>query len=165
MASPSASSPSSVAERGLALLHIDFVGSSRGPSPTRLVVATALSIGLSLLADALLVVICTHLFPATKGYGHFRFSDYAKLTVIGIVIAAAAWPVVVRVCTAPRWLFVRLAVVVTLVLLLPDVYILHQGQPVRAVLFLMLMHLAIGVITYNALVRVAPPRPRSTVPG
>src|SRR6185437_3462570 len=159
--SPSSpSSPSSVADRSLAILHIDFAGSSRGPSPVRLAVATALSIGLSLLADALLVVAATHLYPSTKGYGHFRFGDYGKLTVIGIVIAAAAWPVVVRVCTAPRWLFLRLAALVTLVLLLPDVYILHQGQPVRAVLFLMLMHLAIGVITYNALVRVAPPRRR-----
>jgi hypothetical protein len=163
MASPP-SSPSTMAERGLALLRIDFTGSSPGPSPFRLVVATVLSIGLSLLADALLVTIGTHLFPGIKGYRHFAFGDYAKLTVIGIVIAAAAWPVVVRVCSAPRWLFLRLAVLVTIVLLLPDVYILHQGQPVRAVLFLMLMHLAIGVITYNALVRVAPPRRRRTRP-
>jgi hypothetical protein len=56
-----------------------------------------------------------------------------------------------------------LAIAVTVVLLLPDLYIWHQGQPLRAVAFLMLMHLAIAVITYNALVRLAPTRrPRST---
>jgi hypothetical protein len=91
---------------------------------------------------------------------HFQFHDYAKLTVIGVVIACAAWPVVCRVSTAPRWLFFRLAIVVTLVLLLPDLYILHQGQPARAVCILMLMHLAIGLITYNLLVHVAPVRRR-----
>ena len=31
----------------------------------------------------------------------------------------------------PRWLFFRLAIVVTLVLLLPDIYIWHQGQPAQ----------------------------------
>jgi hypothetical protein len=64
------------------------------------------------------------------------------------------------VSSAPRWLFFRLAILVTVVLLLPDLYILHQGQPARAVCVLMLMHLAIGLITYNALVHVAPARRR-----
>jgi hypothetical protein len=41
-------------------------------------------------------------------------------------------------------------------LLLPDIYILEQGQPARAVAVLMCMHVAIGLVTYNALVRLAP---------
>ena len=41
---------------------------------------------------------------------------------------------------------------------LPDVYILVKGQPAKAVGFLFLMHLAIALVTYNALVRVAPVR-------
>jgi len=45
-----------------------------------------------------------------------------------------------------------------IVLLLPDLYIWMKGQPAHAVLFLVLMHLAIAVITYNLLVRVAPIR-------
>ena len=100
-------------------------------------------------------------FPSTKGYVHFQFSDYSKLTIIGVIIACAAWPIVTRISSAPRWLFFRLAIVVTLVLLLPDLYILHQGQPPRAVAVLMCMHLAIAVVTYNALVRLAPVRPRA----
>ena len=47
---------------------------------------------------------------------------------------------------------------VTLVLLLPDLYIWHQGQPAKAVLVLMAMHVAIAVVTYNLLVHVAPVR-------
>jgi len=46
------------------------------------------------------------------------------------------------------------------VLLLPDVYLLKQGQPAKAVAVLMCMHLAIALVTYNALVRLAPIRRR-----
>lgn len=153
-------SSSSLAERARDAFRLDLSYRHREPSPVRLLLATVLSVGLSLLADAALVAIGTRVFPATKGYGHFEFHDYAKLTIIGVVIACAAWPAVTRVSSAPRWLFLRLAIAVTAVFLLPDVYILHQGQPAQAVAILMLMHLAIGVITYNALVRVAPPQKR-----
>ncbi len=87
---------------------------------------------------------------------HFRFSDYGLLTTIGVLIACAAWPIVARVSWAPRWLFLRMAVAVTLVLWIPDVYLLVRHQPVRAVVVLMAMHLAIALVTYNILVRVAP---------
>jgi hypothetical protein len=63
---------------------------------------------------------------------------------------------VARVSSAPRWLFFRLAIVVTLVLWVPDLYIWHQGQSAQAVLVLMAMHLAIALVTYNLLVRLAP---------
>jgi hypothetical protein len=37
----------------------------------------------------------------------------------------------------------------------PDVYILTLGQPSRAVAVLFVMHLAIALVTYNCLVRIA----------
>ncbi len=120
--------------------------------------ATVVSIVGSLLADALIVVIAQALVPSDKGYAHFQFSDYAKLTVIGVIIACVAWPITTRITSQPRWMFFRMAVLVTLVLWLPDVYILVNGQPGRAVAFLFLMHLAIAVVTYNALVHLAPVR-------
>jgi hypothetical protein len=113
----------------------------------------------SLAADAILVMIGQAVFPSTKGYGHFQFSDYAKLTVIGVVIACVAWPIVTRISSAPRWLFFRLAIAVTVVLWLPDLYILHGGAPGRAVAVLMVMHLAIALVTYNCLVHIAAVRP------
>ena len=124
-----------------------------------MLLALAVSIAGSLAADAILVVIGTTLFPSTKGYVHFQFSDYAKLTVIGVVIACLAWPVVTRISSAPRWLFFRLAVLVTLVLWLPDLYLLDLGQPGSAVAVLMVMHLAIALVTYNSLVHIARVRP------
>ena len=123
------------------------------------VVATATSIVGSLAADALLVVIGQAVFPSTKGYAHFQFSDYAKLTVVGVIIACVAWPVVTRISSSPRWLFLRMAIAVTLVLWLPDVYILVGGAPAKAVAVLFVMHLAIAVVTYNALVRIAAIKP------
>jgi hypothetical protein len=112
------------------------------------------------------VLIGVHIFPATGGYVHFRFSDYSKLTVIGVIIACAAWPVVTRITAHPRWMFFRMAILVTLILLLPDLYLLYRGQPPQAVAVLMVMHLAIAVVTYNLLVHLAPVRPdsRNAVP-
>ncbi len=142
-------------DRVLRLALVDFAPAHRQPSAARVVAASVISVAGSLAADAVLVAIGTAVFPATRGYVHFRFSDYAKLTVIGVVIACLAWPVVTRISSAPRWLFLRMAVLVTLVLWLPDLYILANGEPPRAVAVLMVMHLAIAVVTYNCLVRIA----------
>ena len=146
-------------DRALRLARVDFAPAHRQPSAARVVAASVVSVAGSLAADALLVAIGTAVFPSTRGYVHFRFSDYAKLTVVGVLIACLAWPIVTRISSAPRWLFLRMAVLVTLVLWLPDLYILANGEPLRAVAVLMAMHLAIAVVTYNCLVRIARAEP------
>ncbi len=144
----------------MTLARIDLSPDHRPPSAARWVVATVASLAGSLLVDAGLVAIGEAVFPSTKGYGHFQFADYAKLTVVGVIVACLAWPVVVRISSSPRWLFFRMAIAVTLVLWLPDLYILAQGQPPKAVAVLMAMHLAIALVTYNCLVHLAPARRR-----
>src|SRR5580698_11339628 len=139
----------------MALLRLDFAPRHRQPGWGRIALATVASVAGSLAADALLVVIGQAVFPSTRGFVHFQFGDYAKLTVIGVLIACAGWPVVTRVSSAPRWLFFRLAVLTTLVLWLPDLYILHGGAPPKAVAVLMVMHVAIALVTYNFLVHLA----------
>ena len=146
-------------DRALGLARVDFAPSHRQPAGIRVIVALVVSVIGSLAADALLVAIGTAVFPSTKGYVHFQFSDYAKLTIIGVVIACAAWPVVTMISSAPRWLFFRLAIAVTLVLWLPDLYILYRGAPGRAVAVLVVMHLAIALVTYNCLVHMARVKP------
>ncbi len=150
-----------VVERVLSWARIDLRPDHRPPAWWRVALATVLSLALSLAADAALVAIGSRVFPSTKGYVHFQFHDYARLTVIGVLIACAAWPVVTRISSAPRWLFFRMAIVVTLVLFLPDIYIWHQGQAPKAVAVLMAMHVAIALVTYNLLVHVAPVRERT----
>src|ERR1700761_2733940 len=140
-------------------VRVDLRPQHRQPRMSRVLVATVAAVAGSLAADALLVVIGQAAFPATRGYVHFQFSDYAKLTVIGVIIACVAWPVVTRISSDPRWLFLRMAVLVTLVLWLPDVYILVKGQPADAVATLFPMHLASALVTYNLLVPLAPPLP------
>jgi hypothetical protein len=154
--------PPSAIDRALRLFHVDFAPDHRQPPAAAVVAATIVSIVGSLAADALLVTIGQAVFPSTRGYAHFQFPDYSKLTVIGVVIACLAWPIVTRISSAPRWLFVRMAVAVTLVLWLPDVYILALGAPPKAVAFLFLMHLAIALVTYNCLVHIAKIRPLPT---
>jgi hypothetical protein len=149
----------------LALFKIDFAPKHEQPTTGRLALATVVSLIGSLLADAILVAIGTAIFPATKGYVHFAFSDYAKLTIVGVIIACAGWAVVTRVSSAPRWVFLRSAFLVTMVLFLPDVYLLVRANPAKAVLVLMVMHVAIALVTYQALVRLAPVKAALETPG
>jgi hypothetical protein len=136
---------------------------SRQPGVAALLLATIVSLAGSLLADYLLVKLGTHAFPSTVGYTHFRFSDYAELTVIGVLIACAAWPVATRLTSTPRNFFFRAAILITIVLFAPDLYIWHGGSPFKAVFVLMWLHVAIAIVTYNALVHLAPvPRGRHT---
>ena len=130
----------------------------RPPAPARLLVALLLSLAGSLVLDALLVAAGTAAFPATRGYGHFHFSDYGLLTAIGVVLACAAWAVVAQLAPDPRRVFFRLAMGVTVVLLLPDLWLLIRPGPGTAVAVLMCMHLGIALVTYNVLVHVAPAR-------
>jgi hypothetical protein len=158
---PSRQRRDSTLTSALAAFRVDFAPEHKQPTAARVLLATIVSLAGSLSADAVLVAIGTRIFPSTSGYVHFHFSDYARLTVVGVVIACVAWPVVTRISSAPRWVFFRMAVLVTAVLWLPDLYILAKGQRPKAVLVLMVMHLAIALVTYNALVHLAPAR-RST---
>jgi hypothetical protein len=144
--------------RILRWVRFDLRPAHRQPVASRIVLATVASALACLTADWLLARAGVAIFPSTKGYPHFQFGDYSTLTVLGVLAAGAGWPVVTRLCSAPRWLFARSAFLVTGVLLLPDLYIYLQGQPGRAVSVLVAMHLAIGIITYHLLVRLAPPR-------
>lgn len=146
----------------LKMFKVDFSPRHRQPSALQLTLATVVALVGSLVADYLLVKLGVAVFPATKGYAHFQLADYAKLTVVGVLIACAAWPVVTRISSAPRWLFFRLAILVTLVLLLPDLAIWYQGQSAKAVFVLVWMHLAIALVTYNSLVRLAPVTPHGS---
>ena len=124
------------ASRALELVRFDPDPPHRQPRAAAVVVAAVVALAGSLLADWLLAKAGVAAFPSTRGYQHFQFGDYAKLTAVGVLGAALAWPIVARLCSAPRWLYLRLAVLVTIVLLLPD--------------------LAIAVVTYVAMTRLAP---------
>jgi hypothetical protein len=145
-------------DRVLVRARVDLRPSSAPPSLARLSAVTLLCVICSLGVDAGVIRLGGEWFPAIRGYSHFRPYDYGTLTVIGVLAACTSWPMAVRVSSEPRSFFCRLAVVVTALLLVPDVWLLLAHGPVRAVLVLMAMHLSIALITYNLLVRVAPAR-------
>ena len=107
--------PSAITDRVRSLSRFDPAPRHRPPRAVVVAAVTALCAAASLLADELLVRAGTAVFPATRGYVHFQFGDYAKLTVIGIVIAGLGWPVVARLTSEPRWVFRCLAIAVTAV--------------------------------------------------
>jgi hypothetical protein len=143
-------------DRTLEFARVDWMPSHRQPSAARLAIAALIAIAGALAADAIIVAIGTRLFPGTTGYEHFRFADYAKLTIIGVLGGVVGWPVVTRVSSAPRWLYARLTVLISLALFLPDAWLLMRGQPLNAVAVLMAMHVAIALVIYNVMVHVAP---------
>ena len=130
---------------------------------SRLALATVTAIAGSLGANAVLVAVGQAVFPGTRGYAHFQFPDYCQADghrghhrVRGLAGRHAD-------LRPPRdGSSSRLAILVTLALWLPDAYILYLGQPADAVAVLVVMHLAIALITYNLLVRLAP---RGSPPG
>jgi hypothetical protein len=153
---PSAMKPSPRLERMLSRYDVDLVH-LRPPPPTRRVVAaTAAAVVVSLALAAALVALGERLFPSTRGFSHFRVLDYGSLTLLGVLAACAAWPIVVRVVRRARPLYRRLAVLVSVVLVLPDAYLLASGESARAVGVLLAMHLGIALCTYNLVVRIAP---------
>jgi len=141
----------------LARVGVDFKP-GRQPGRGEVLFASLVAVVGSLAADYALVLAGKAMFPSVKNYQHFQFSDYAKLTVVGVIIACIGWPIVTQISSRARQVFRLAAVLVTVVLLLPDVAIWYLGQPALGVFVLVWMHLAIAVVTYYSLVTLAPVR-------
>jgi len=137
-------------------------GSAPGGAPPahwRVVAAGLIAAAGSLTADVALASIGQAAFTVPASFGKFSFGTYALLTVLGVAGATATWTAVTRLSSRPRWLLTRLAALVTALFLIPDFLLLGTpGNPAGPVVILMLMHLAIAVITYTALVKIAPAR-------
>lgn len=153
----------SLVSRLQARTNVDLRRVSDRPALARIVMAGVISLVASLVADAFLVAVGRGLFHRSGGFGPFHASAYVPLTVLGVVGATVGWAVLLQVTSRPRWVLLRAAIVVTVVLLVPDVNLLptNPGGPVAT---LMVMHLAIAVVTYAALRGMAPAR-GTPVPG
>ena len=137
-------------------LRLDSPWGAAQPGAVRCVLATLVAVVGSILACWVVATATIALVPATAGYEHFRFSDYARLTVIGVVLAGIAWPLVTLLSSRARRLYLWLAIAVTVVSFAPDLWILRQGQPAAGVAALIVMHIALFAITYPTLVFGAP---------
>jgi len=140
---------------------IDLPRGSAQPSLPRFLLAVVVAVAGSLLACWIIATLAQAVDPAIRGYDHFRFADYAKLTVIGVVGSCIAWPIVAWFSTHGRRILLVLAVLVTIASFAPDVWIALHGQPSAGVGALAIMHVALLLVTYPALVLIAPQRRRS----
>jgi hypothetical protein len=144
-----------LAARAMAMAKLDRRPLTDLPSNRKVAMAGVVAIVGSLVADAVLVAVARAAFSTPSTFGPFHFGSYAPLTILGVVGATVGWGILVRLSSQPLWVLLRAAVVVTVVLLIPDVMIL-PGNPKTAVLTLMVMHIAIAVATYSALRWISP---------
>lgn len=147
----------------LRLTRLDFNPSRRPPSILLSVIGLVVGVVLSLLANVLIAHVAIALDPSLSSYPHFQISDYGRLTVVGALIACVGWPILTRVSSAPLLLYVVIAILGTLVLFLPDLYILVALQePVHAVLGLVVMHIAVPLCSCTSMVLIgrAPRSPK-----
>ncbi|MGN6444070.1 hypothetical protein [Amnibacterium sp.] len=142
------------------LLRADLPGLAGTPTLVRFLIAAVVSIALSLAACAAVAAATIAIDPALASYGHLQAPDWTKLTVIGIGLASLGWPVAGAIWSRARVPFLLLTVIVTVVSFAPDFWILRGGQPAGGVLSLIVMHVAVAVVTYPALVLIAPQRRR-----
>jgi hypothetical protein len=126
------------------------------PTGSRVATLTTISALASIAVNAALVWLATAFDPPLRHYSHFRLSDYGTLTVVGVVAAGAAWFLATRYLAAPRHTFFRVAIIASLVLWVPDAWLYFKHEPTRAVIFLVIMHATVALITYNFLVFGAP---------
>jgi hypothetical protein len=141
---------------GPSILRLDLPRGTAQPAASRWALATIAAVAVSLLACFALASAAILLFPQLSTYEHFQFGDYSKLTVLGVVAACVGWPVVAWFSSNGRRLYLWLGVLATVVSLAPDVWILHQGQPLIGVVTLAVMHVALGVATVAAILLLAP---------
>lgn len=138
--------------------RIDLPGLRSQPRAGRFTLATLVAVVGSVAACAILAVAGAAVFPATRGYEHFQFGDYTKLTVVGVLIACAGWLLAAALSSRARRLYLWAAIATTIVSFAPDIWILMHGQTAEGVFVLALMHIAVAVITYVAVVTIAPQR-------
>jgi hypothetical protein len=134
------------------------------PAHRRVMAAGLAAAALSLAADVALAAIGGAVFTVPASFGKFGFGTYALPTVLGVAGATLAWAAVTRLSSRPAWLLTRLAALVTALFLIPDFLLLGTpGHPAGPVVILMFMHLALAVVTYTALIKIAPVRGRTHV--
>lgn len=150
---------SSRSQRAFPLTGTGLARQTVPPAHRRLAAAGLAAAAVSLSADAALVTIGRAAFTVPASFGKFSFGGYALLTMLGVAGATVVWRAVTRLSSRPKWLLTRLAALATALLLIPDFLLFGTpGNPVGPVVILMLMHLAVAIITYTALIKVAPVR-------
>jgi hypothetical protein len=153
------SDPPTAIRRAQEVTRLDLRPLHPPPSLGRIALAGVLSAVASVVACVILSEAGKALLSPPASFDKFTPPGYIVLTVLGVAAATVGWAILVRMTSQPRWCLTVAAVLVTIVLLLPDVAILPQ-DPTSDVVVLMIEHVAIAIITTWLLLRVSPPGTR-----
>ena len=111
------------------------------------IVAVALDAGIAAIA---------HAAGVPHGFNPLHLASYAGLTILGVVLAAAAWAIIRARSATPRLILSRLVPGVVALSLVPDLILGLSKQEAHTtwggVVALMLMHLAVTAVAVPAFV-------------
>jgi hypothetical protein len=148
--------PGPVVRRIQGLARLDLRPLKPLPSFGRIALAGLLSGVASVVACVILSEAGKTALSPPASFDKFNFPGYVVLTVLGVAAATVGWAILVRMTSQPRWCLEVAAVLVTIVLLVPDVAILPHN-PTSDVIVLMVEHIVVAVITTALLLVVSPP--------
>ena len=115
-----------------------------------------------LVLNVLIAVLAKALFDIPDEFQQLTLAVYGPLTVLGAVIAAVVWHLVVARSRNASGVLRVLVPVVLVLSLIPDVMLLvndsQPGTTTAGVVALMLMHVAVAAVLVPALRRFTPPR-------
>ncbi|MFC4066559.1 DUF6069 family protein [Actinoplanes subglobosus] len=123
--------------------------------------ATGIAVAGGLIINSLIAAAALGL-GASDEFQQLTLPVYGPLTVIGAVIAAVAWRVIVGRSRNARRILRILVPVVLLVSLIPDFLLLasksQPGTTTTGVIALILMHFGVAAVAVPAFQRLMPPR-------
>lgn len=129
----------------------------------RLLKAGSFIVLAALIMNVTIALGARALFPVAPTFQPLRPEGFIPSTVVGVVGAVVVFALLVRWAKHPVRMFQRIAVIVLLVSLLPDLLLpfigLFPGTTYPEVGALLLMHVATGLLCLNALPRVLREKP------
>jgi hypothetical protein len=124
----------------------------------RLLMVGSLIVLAAIVTNTLIALAAKALFPVAPTFQPLQPQSFIPSTVIGVVGAVTVFALLVRWTKQPARMFQRIAVVVLLVSLLPDLLLpfipLFPGTTFPEVGALLLMHVATGLLCLSTLPRV-----------
>jgi hypothetical protein len=126
--------------------------------------AAAAAIGAvgSLVVNSVIALLAKAIFDIPDEFQPLTLPVYGFLTVVGAIIGAVVWHLIVARSRNASGVLRVLVPTVVVLSLIPDVMLLaNESQPgttTAGVVALMLMHVAVAAVTVAALRRFTPPR-------
>ena len=130
---------------------------SQSVKASRLWWAGPLTIVVAVIVNAIIRLIAVSLLGVSSEFPPLQAGPPVVFSIIGVLGAVIVFAIIARFATRPIALFRRIAIVVLIISLVPDILLYTSnampGSSLAAVLALMLMHVAAFAICFTLLPR------------